>query len=815
MRRTWFYAGVFCITAATLMLQLIETRILSVVLWYHLAFFAISMAMFGLTAGAVWLYLRRERYTQATMSYDLAYFSSAMAVTIVLSLIVQMTLALTVTLSLTGLAVWVLLAAAMAVPYFFSGIAISLALTRSPFPIGQVYGVDLFGAAVGCLGVLLLLNLTDGPSAVIWVGALAAGGALCFAGSGLGGCPLKKPRLASWLQRRKTLLALLVLGALANGQTIYGLHPLMVKDHLEGRDPARLEKWNSFSRVSVFLNTLQEAPQLWGPSLKLPPGLKVERKYMEIDGFSSTSMYRFTGNPAEVNFLKYDVTNLAYFIPALKRAAIIGVGGGRDILSAWAFGLRDITGIEINPVFISLLTTDPRFTDFAGLHRLPDLRLFVDEARNWFARSRESFDIIQMTLTDTEAATGAGAFTLSENGLYTVEAWKTFLSHLTPGGVFTVSRWYAPGQVNETGRMISLAAATLLDLGEKRPRDHIFVAAAQRIATLILSRSPLSPKDLAALEMAAAKYGYQVLASPTTPSDSPVLKTIFAATSRKQLERTLAPLELDLSPPVDDRPFFFNQLPFYRPLQVFTMAVDRVPGGVMRGNLLAAATLLMILLVSLALVVGTIILPLRPAIKEAGLRLVVSGSAYFFLIGIGFMTVEIALLQRMSVFLGHPIYSLSVVLFSLILTTGVGSLISDRLPLTRTGTFALWALMTGAYLMLLPAWMPTLLAAFDHAGRLWRCVLCVAVVTPAGLLMGFGFPTGMRLVSAVDPNPTPWFWGINGAAGVLAAGATVALSLAWGISTALILGGLCYPLLIPTALGIGFPERGAWLANPT
>jgi len=811
MARARFYAGVFCVTSATLMLQLVETRILSVILWYHLAFFAISMAMFGLTAGAVWVYLHNARYTPETLSYDLAYFSLAFALTIVLSLVWQMTMTLTIAISLTGVIVWIMLALFMAVPYFFSGVTISLALTRSPYPIGQVYGVDLFGAAAGCLGVLVLLNLTDGPSAVIWVGAAAAAGALLFAGSGLGGEPAKPPPLASLLRRRGTIFLVLGFLALANGLTPYGLQPLLVKDKIERRGPSLVEEWNSFSRVSVFLDAPRGEPQIWGPSPKIPPGLTVDKRYMEIDGFASTTMYRFRGQVSEVSFLKYDVTNLAYFLPQRQRAAVIGVGGGRDVLSAWVFGLRDITGVEINPVFIKLLTSEPRFADYAGLHKLKTVRLVVDEARSWFARTKETFDIIQMTLTDTEAATGAGAFTLSENGLYTVEAFKIFLSRLTPQGVITVSRWYAPSQVNETGRLISLAVATLLDLGVPEPKNHIFVAAAQNMATMVLSAAPFLPGDIEALEKAAAQYQYRVLLSPASQPASEVLQSILQAKDRGQLEQKTAGFELDLKPPTDDRPFFFNQLPFYQPAKVYQLAVKKHPGGVMHGNLLAALTLLVILLVSLGLVLLTIVWPLRPAIKDVGPRLVMGGTSYFFLIGIGFMTVEIALLQRMSVFLGHPIYALSVVLFSLILTTGLGSLISESLPLDSRGKFAFWAGLTGVYIMTLPYWLPQILLACDNADLLVRGGLCVAIITPAGVLMGFGFPTGMRLVAALDSRPTPWFWGINGAAGVLAASVTVGLSIAFGISVALLVGGVCYPLLIPAALIIGFKgtKKGA------
>ena len=191
MRPVFFYMGVFLISGSTLMLEIIQTRILSVVVWYHLAFFVISLAMFGLTAGAVWVYLRHDRFTEKTLSYDLSYFSTLFAVASAICLAVQMTLAPIITRLVATVWIWSELAICVSIPFFYSGVVISLALTRSPFRIGRVYGVDLLGAATGCLGALLLLNVTDGPSAVLWVGTIVAAGALFFPRLTLASCPIK------------------------------------------------------------------------------------------------------------------------------------------------------------------------------------------------------------------------------------------------------------------------------------------------------------------------------------------------------------------------------------------------------------------------------------------------------------------------------------------------------------------------------------------------------------------------------------------------------------------------------------------------
>jgi hypothetical protein len=786
------------------MLQVIQTRILSVVTWYHLAFFTISMAMFGLTAGAVWVYVRRDRFTEKTVSFDLSHYSAAFAVTTALCLMIQMTLSPIVRYSVASVWTWAELALCLAIPFVFSGIVVSLALTRSPFPIGRVYGVDLVGAAAGCLGVLFLLDHTDAPSAILWVSVIAATGTLFFAGSAVGTAPPTRPFLHVLLRHRITIFLVLLVCAIFNGLTDYGFQPLVVKGRFEGpQNPIFLE-WNSFSRIAVYPMEAT-TPYMWGPSPRFPSEyFTVEQRRLHIDGDAGTVATRFTGNLKDVEFLKFDVTNLAYHLPGRERAAIIGVGGGRDILSAAVFGYRDITAVEINPIFVKLLTEEPGFANFTNITQLEGVKLVVDGGRSWFLQTGKTFDVIQMTLIDTWAATGAGAFSFSENGLYTVEAWKVFLKRLSPQGVFSMSRWFTQEEPEETARMLSLAVAALLELGMTEPERHIFLATSNNIATLIVSRQPFSPSDLTALNETISLYQYKVFVHPSAESSFDMFESIVTAKSRDELEEYTSNQEFDLTPATDDRPFFFNQLPFNKALETLSVAKSFVgheaePGGVRYGNLIATATLIVLFVVSMVLVLLTIVMPLRGGIRNAGRKLVVGGTLYFLLIGIGFMVVEIGLLQRMSVFLGHPA-SLSVVLFTVILSNGVGSFLSDIFVLDRGWKFATWSLMTGGYLIALPYWLPDVLLAYGSNSLSLRAILCVATIAPAGLLMGFGFPTGMRLVSTIDRTPTPWFWGISGAAGVLASVVAVATSIAFGISTTLIMGAICYFLLLPVIL---------------
>jgi hypothetical protein len=341
-----------------------------------------------------------------------------------------------------------------------------------------------------------------------------------------------------------------------------------------------------------------------------------------------------------------------------------------------------------------------------------------------------------------------------------------------------------------------------MESGASAPARHIFLAASDRIATIVVARQPFPEADLAALRAATAAYQFHELVVPSLLPEDVVLREIVGAASRSELDAVTSRQDFDLTPATDDRPFFFNQVPLGKPLFAISVAnalVGMGPGGVRSGNLVATATLLILFCISLALVLATIVAPLRPAIRDSGRRLVLAGTAYFLLIGVGFMAVEIALLQRMSVFLGHPVYSLSISLFTLILASGAGSALSDTLLLNSPRRFLVWGILTSLYILSLRYWLPGALLAFGGASLLVRAAVCMGAIAPAGLLMGFAFPAGMRLVAAADRRPTPWFWGINGAAGVLASVLAVMTGIALGIGATLAIGAACYLLLIPAA----------------
>jgi hypothetical protein len=270
----------------------------------------------------------------------------------------------------------------------------------------------------------------------------------------------------------------------------------------------------------------------------------------------------------------------------------------------------------------------------------------VDDARSWFASTSEKFDLVQMSMIDTWAATGAGAFSLSENGLYTLEGWRAFLRPINDDGIFTVSRWYSSDDVNETGRMIGLATAVLLDSGVKDARPQLFVASNGYIATLVLSKKPFTPVQLQILNDTVDNLGFSVLLAPGQPPQSTLLRAITESQSRNALNQVAQGAYLDLSVSTDNRPFFFNQLRFTSiPAQVRRSLSKTSAGGVIHGNLIASGVLVLILFISVVAVIATVVIPLRRAARECSFSLAVTGTLYFSFIGMGFMLAEIALLN--------------------------------------------------------------------------------------------------------------------------------------------------------------------------
>lgn len=779
--RATTYTGFALLSCATLAAELLLTRVMSVRFYYHFAFAIVSLCLFGLTLGAVLVHLLRRRLAVDPARAGRWVVGATAAYGIALPLVARWLqfVAPGPQGDLWGdnmLRVYVV----AAVPFACAGVAICLLLTRFE-GVGRLYASDLAGSGLGGVVLIGLLAWFD-PPAVEWL---------------LGAMLLAAATLFAWTfapRARATLAAVgLVLAGLGVADHVGWLASSaeLPEDRLD-RANLLFARWNAFSRVSVQPGGSE--PFGWWMSGRCPSQGSIDQKLMMIDRTAATPLTRFTGDLAPLAYLRCDVANGVYELERDAKVLIIGMGGGRDILSALRSGQRHVTAVEVNGLVFDVVTR--RFADFVGrLAADPRVTVVRDEARSFLERSRERFDIVQISLVDTFAASTSGAFALTENSLYTTEAWKTFLRHLEPEGVLSVSRWHFwTERPYETYRTVGLARAALESLGVRGAEigRHVAVVVGGQaphrgrrgVCTVLVKRSPFTSTDLVRLDAWAEEMGFQVLYLAGRAREA-TIASLLEAPAVGALERASG---LDISPPTDDRPFFFlmrrqtESLADSLSVSVYGAALDVLGSLLLVVGGLAAAVLV------LPLALGGGVASLRA--PQHGI-----GVAFFALIGGAFMLIEMAQVQRLTLFLGHPSYALTTVLSTLLLASGVGSFWSARiLPPEHPTGGRLAALGAGllAALALLLFGTDALLAYALGAPTPLRLGLAILVLVPAGVLMGTMFPTGMRLAQRRAGAPVEWFWGINGALSVVSAIAATRIAVAAGLRAAVLAGVACY-----------------------
>jgi hypothetical protein len=797
------YAGLFLVTLATIMYEVALTRIFSVTMWYHFAFVAISVAMFGMTVGALTVYLRPAWFPPAGTVHGLGASALLFGVAIVLSLLTQLAVPFNASLSLLGVYTVVLTYVVVAVPFVASGVCVTLALTRFPRQLPSLYAVDLLGAAAGCGIVIGTLDVTDGPTTVVASALVAAVAAAVFL-TATDGVRLRAGALAV-----VTVLAAFVA---VNSLRILEQTSLLRVEWVKGAYERRplFEKWNSFSRVTVSGDPSRPSvPRGWGLSDTYPRDRGVHQLSVLIDASAGTVLTGFDGRRETLEHLKYDVTNVPHWLRRDASVLVVGAGGGRDVLSALAFDQRRVVGVEINGAILDVVNA--YFGAFTGhLDRDPRVTFVNDEARSYIARQRERFDILQVSLIDTWAATGAGAFVLSEHSLYTTEAWTLFLERLTPRGLLSVSRYYFDPRPDETYRVTSLAVAALARRGVTRPREHLAIvrhatgADGQRaplgVATLLVSPSPLSAADVDRLEDLARRLRFDIVLSPRHAATA----AFEALTSGQDLTAFYARFPVNVAPPTDDSPFFFHTL---RLADVFDGALWRAGLGGDASNVQAVWVLGVLLLTVLGLTGLCVVVPLVLTADRSALAGTTPLFVFFSGIGLGFMLIEVSQMQRLIVFLGHPTYGLSVVLFAMLASSGLGSLTAGRLASPGLRAAAPLAVLV-ATLALFGGATPWVIRAFEAATTPVRIAVAVGLLLPIGFPMGMAFPLGMRAATMRAPSLAPWLWGINGATSVCASVVAVAISLHWGIAASFWIGVACYVAATAALVGLSLaPSR--------
>jgi spermidine synthase len=751
---------------SALLLELALTRLFSVVLFYHFAFLAISIALLGLGAGGVFSYLYRTRLARFETRRLIAKLCRLNACLI--ALLLEVVLHVPVSLELSGrnflrLSVMYLCAA---VPFFITGLEFSLVFARESQHIPRMYGADLVGGALACLGVVPLLNWLGGPNTILFAAVISAVAGVVWA-------------TEARAKKVSAAFAAILLAVIAANHSGRIIDVIYAKGVVRDASWVEFARWNAISRVEV--------------------DNQGQGKAVVIDADAST--YLMNVDPKKWGGTVWQ-KNLMSAPPALANVlrphgdfAIIGPGGGVDVVRAVANGSPSVTGIEINPIIANTIMRG-RYADYVfHLYERPEVHIHVTDGRSFVRNSQAQYDVVQMTLVDTWASTAAGAFALSENSLYTTEAFEEYFDHLEPDGMIAITRWEFE-QPREALRVVSVAMNALHHRGVANPAKNFVVVSEGDLdedgipVVVLAKKSAFTAQEEAAVrEHLAANPALVGLYLPSAPGDNP-FSALIAQNDPYAFARGYA---YNVAPVNDDAPFFFFTLKLSQILhhEGSTQAIDwKVNLGV--------AVLGMVLIISLGAALVFLVVPL--ALGAGGTKHA-AGLFYFVTVGLGYILVEIAFIQRFVLFLGHPTYALTVVVFLLLLSSGAGSLAS-RTWLSAKRSAWLPLLLIVAALVLYVFILPPTLDALVGLPFAVKLMISAGLLIPLGFAMGMPFPTGLRALAGAPATPqeantgnaVEWAWAMNAASSVLGSVLAMVIAIQYGLNVTLSCGAAAYAL---------------------
>ncbi len=749
-----------------MLLELSLTRIFSVVFYYHFAFLAISIALFGLGVGGVLSYVVAG--WGGTLYRKLGTLSLINAGLVLGSVMVVLTRGATVTIFDFALIYFT-----GALPFLGAGIIVSLAISSTIERVDKVYFFDLLGAAVGCFALVGLLETVGGPNTVVAVSILfAAAGAIWFSLEGM-----RFGRMVS------VALGLFFAMLIVSNMKYHFLEVTYAKGQkLRTGD----SWWNSISRIGLAKDPDAGA-------------------MIYIDADASTAIANFDFDhltPDNLRDLLHQGPGVPYALRPGAKTLIIGPGGGWDVSRALASGSHDVTGVEINPIIANTIMRK-KFPQLSNnLYLRPDVHINVEDGRSFVRRSDQKYQVIQATLVDTWASTAAGAFALSENNLYTTDAFHDYFSHLTDDGILAFTRWgFDPPR--ESLRLLSLASVALKGMGETDVARHVVVgrADAQRIAgwgatdTVIFSRKAFTADDVSRARAAFHEAGMIAVYLPGDPPANEFGQLLLAS-DPAAYERDY---RFNITPVTDNRPFFFYTVQ-PRDVEAFILRT----GGQAADNKVNVAVLNLFYAMAVSIVAVAIILILPPLLLGTRLpteRSVRSFLAYFLAIGAGYILVEVALIQKFVLFLGHPTYALTVVIFSMLVSSGAGSFASRKLIRDEPSRLLMALGVAAGLVALLAVIAQPVLSAGVGLPLVVKMLATVVLIAPAGFVMGLPFPTGLRMLEKRHAASVRWAWSLNAAASVLGSVGALVLALYLGLVGTLLIGGGLY--LVALALIAG------------
>lgn len=759
-------AGIALISAAIMFFEILVLRIFSFTIWHHFAFMVISVALLGFSASGV--IIGRRPTLVERVEENAARAAAGFAATAVLATAVFALLPFDPTRLAdqpAQLLVLVLYYVVLAVPFTVGGLVVGLLLAAETAAAPRLYACDLVGAGVGAVAVVPLLPRLSAEGSVLVAAALA----LLSSGA---------------LHRRTLTLAAAVVAlciapwaadivAIPPGPGKF-LHELLEDPQRPDERRTIYRRWNALARVDL----VEGAPEVAWARNPRRPTKELTMPMLVLDGDAATPLVDAAAPTEDLAYLDHTLSSLPLQAFGPQRVLVIGAGGGVDVLTAMHHGAIRVDAVEINPDVIDIVSR--RYADrTGGLFSRPGVRLIRAEGRSFAAHGDERYDLIQISLIDTWAASSSGAYSLTEGYLYTVEAFTEYFRRLGAEGVLAITRWGGEPP-REILKLCAVAAAALERGGTTDPGRHLAIFGVAQLGNVLIKPSGFSKVDLDELRRVGSEHGFRPIYLPDGRGRREYRKLLEA----DDLEAYARAHPLDISPATDDRPYFFQ---FGRWRDLLDRDAWRERQFYLSGRLVLATVLLQ----ALAFSVPLLALSHRSADRARPEK---RAAAYFVVIGVAFMFVELSLMQRLTLYLGSPLLAASLVLATILIGAGIGSALSARWwPPSRSPgrLFALLAAASG----LAAYGLPPLLAATIGWTLGARLALTATVVLAIGILLGMPLPTALaRLGPSFGPGWVGRAWAANGAGSVLGPVLAAILSIEIGLSATLATGGVLYLL---------------------
>jgi hypothetical protein len=781
------------VSAAAIGYEILLMRLLSIVQWHHFAYMIISLALLGYgasgTAIALLKHALEPRFEIAFATSSLL-FSTTMVIAFAAGQHVPFN-ALEIVWDATQFLKLMLIYLVFLVPFFFAACSVGLALACRVSVIHRIYFFDLCGAGIGAIMIIALLFALTPQAALLVLAVLPLAGSILLLG----------------IRYRSVMLAHLLWFATLCTAAATGWPTLQISEYKGLPQSLQVIDSHSISETSgpLGLVTVVDSPTV---PIRHAPGLSFNTRHIPpeqlavfTDADAMSTITRFDG---ELDALAYlgDVTSaLPYQLLDAPMVLVLGAGTGGDVLLALYHGASRVDAVELNPQMAALVTG--AHAEFAG-HVYEDRRvnLHIDEARGFVARTDGKYDLIHIGLLDSRGASGAGVQALNESYVYTVEALLAYLDDLRPGGLIAITRWIKLPP-RDSLKLLATAIEALERRAIEDPGSRLALIRSWNTSTLLVRNGGFSSEDIDAIREFSRTRSFDVAWYPGIQFGEVnrfnVLDEAFvfegaAALLGENADDYLDRYKFHVGPATDDQPYFFHFFKWRSLPEVMRLREAGGAGLIEWSYLILVATLLQ------AVVIGLVLILLPLARRSSALPRGIAGrfGAYFFLLGLAFLFIEMSFIQKFILFLSHPLYSVAVVLSGFLVFAGIGSACSarvaqhararGRLPVILV-VIAI-AVLAIVYILVLPALFRTLVGLPDAA----KVMISIALIAPLAFLMGMPFPLGLRHVAGFAPDFVAWAWGVNGFASVLSAVSATILAIEFGFTLVIVAALVCYAL---------------------